>query len=1199
MCWGSVVERPLPATLLFNYPTLGELNDFLTGELIGTGGDCSSGVRGCDRRGRGDTRSRPRIAIRGRARRDACGQAGRGLMDPNTSDRRELLKSALVRIDQLEKRLAAAESRQHDPIAVIGVSCRFPGKANSPDAFWALLRDGVDAITDIPTTRWNLDDVYDPDPDASGKMYARGGGFIDDVDRFDPQFFGIAPREAPHMDPQQRLLLETTWEALEHAGIAPGSLSGSATGVFIGLTAHDYARLQTTGEGFEYIDTYFGTGVAGSIAAGRLSYVLGLRGPAVTVDTACSSSLVAIHLACQSLRNGETRLAVAGGANLILTPEGHVIASKGRMLAPDSRCKTFDARADGYVRSEGCGVVALKRLADALSDGDPVLAVIRGTALNQDGRSGGLTAPSGRAQEDVMRRALADGGISPREVVYVEAHGTGTSLGDPIEVQALGSVQAAGRPADDPLLIGSVKTNVGHLEAAAGVAGVIKAVLALHHGQIPGHLHFEKPNPFIPWAQLPIEVATALRPWPKDRRRIIGVSSFGFSGTNAHLVLEAAPERERAKAVHERPAHLLVISGRTRTALDKATLQMSGVLEHCPPEQVGDVCFTSAVGRSHFEHRLAVVGASAAELRDAVRSHLDGQQPQGVMCGEASLKRVPEVAFLFTGQGSQYAGMGRELYDSSPAFRAALDRCDAILTPRLGRSLVGVLYPPPGGESDSEALLAQTAWTQPALFAIEYALAELWQAWGVRPSMVMGHSVGEYVAACVAGVFSLEDGLALIAERARLMQGLPEGGAMAALPVDEATVRKALGPFADRVAIAAVNAPSQTVISGAQDGVDSVIAALGGGAAKAQRLRVSHAFHSPLLAPMLKPFERFAASIAIHPAQVPLISNLTGRFVDEGARLDSVYWRRHAESAVRFFDSLETARGAGHRILVEIGPAPTLTALGSRSMPDQDVRWIPSLRRGSSDWRNLLTALGILYVEGVPVDWAAFDRAFSRTRMHLPTYPFQRQQVPGCSAPPARKVRHRQQPDGHPLLGRRLSSPSLVDTVFEVELDAEGPRAVADHRVFGRVIVPAAAYLEVAASAATSALGDPCVIEDLVIHEPIILDEGATRTMQTIVRAEPHGHVVEIHSRAGVVGDRGETWQLHAAARARVSREESGTTWAHEGGDLLTPVEPEAYYARLTAAGVEVRAGVPQPDVDRPPRRTRGCRTSRPCRGPG
>ena len=659
------------------------------------------------------------------------------------TDYKILMAKALAELKELRTRLHESERGRSEPLAVIGLGCRYPGGADSPEAYWQLLSSGGDGICEVPAERWDIDAYYDPDPQAPGKMYCRHGGFIRDIDRFDGAFFGITPRELAGMDPQQRLLLEVAWEALEHAGQAPEALFKTSTGVFTGISSFDYAAAQLMTTDIRQISAYLGTGMALSAANGRLSYVLGLTGPSMAVDTACSSSLVAVHLACQSLRGGECDLALAGGVNVILLPELSVNFSRARMLAPDGRCKSFDAAADGYVRGEGCGVLVLKRLSDALAQGDRILALIRGSAVNQDGPSGGLTVPNGPSQEEVIRRALANAGVAAGEVGYIEAHGTGTALGDPIEVGALGKV-FSDRPAGDPLLLGSVKTNIGHLEAAAGIAGLIKVVLALQHRQIPAHLHFRQPNPHIGWDRLPIEIPTRTRQWPAGKSRTAGISAFGFTGTNAHVVLQQAPAREAQPSAVDRPLHLLALSARSQAALLALAERYAEFLSAGSfQETVADVCFTANAGRSHFEQRLAVIGATAAELAAGCRSFKEGRTAEGLTAGER--RGEPKIAFVFEAEGA-YAGMGRDLYATAPVFRAALERCDALLQ----GAIVERLY----GENDGDCGPAD-------LFAVQYALCELLQSWGITPTLVMGNGLGELTAACAAGMLSLEQALAL------------------------------------------------------------------------------------------------------------------------------------------------------------------------------------------------------------------------------------------------------------------------------------------------------------------------------------------------------------------------------------------------------------------------------------------------------
>jgi acyl transferase domain-containing protein/thioesterase domain-containing protein/acyl carrier protein len=874
-----------------------------------------------------------------------------------------------------------------DPIAMVGIGCRFPG-ADGPGAFWTLLTGGTNAVGDVPADRWDNDAYYDPTPGTPGKMYTRKGGFLDRVDLFDADFFGISPREAARMDPQQRLVLEVAWEALEHANIAPDTLGGSSTGVFMGISANDYARLQNCDPNL--IDAYAGTGNAHSLAANRLSYFLDLRGPSIAVDTACSSSLVAVHQAVRSLRAGECALALAGGVNVILSPETQMIFSHARMMSPDGRCKTFDASADGYVRGEGCGVVVLKGLSDAQADGNRIYAVLRGSAVNHDGRSNGLTAPNGLAQQAVIRLALANAGLAPADIDYVEAHGTGTALGDPIEVDSLKAVLLECRDANRKLLLGSAKTNIGHLESAAGVAGLIKTALMLHHGAIVPHLHLNETNPLIDLDGTPIEIPTTGRTWgPGAEPHRAGVSSFGFGGANAHVILEEAPALASvcAKSGVERPQHVLTLSAHSEPSLKGLARRYSAALTDTARDNLADVCFTANTARATFEHRLAVSGVTATDIAGLLKIFEAGEASERIATGSVRPGVRPKLAFLFTGQGSQYVGMGRTLYETQPVFREALDRCDAILRDLRETPLLSVLYPEEGAES----VINETSYTQPALFAIEYALAELWRSWGIEPDAVMGHSVGEYVAACVAGVFDLEDGLRLVAERARLMGALPEGGAMVAVLTEYETVAAALGEYADRVSIAAVNGPKNTVISGDADAVDAIVQTFEAQKVSCKRLTVSHAFHSPLMDPMLDEFEAAARAIQYRAPRIPVVSNLTGRLVTESDVFDAPYWRAHLRQAVQFDGGIRALHEAGYSLFLESGPAPVLSGMGVRCLPRGAATWLPSLSKGKDDWAVVLGSVQKLYVSGVAVDWRGFDAPYGRTRVDLPTYPFERE----------------------------------------------------------------------------------------------------------------------------------------------------------------------------------------------------------------
>ena len=875
-----------------------------------------------------------------------------------------------------------------EPIAIIGIGCRFPG-ANDPESFWRLLHNGVDAITEVPKERWDVDSLYDPEPATPGKMNTRWGGFLEQVDRFDPSFFGISPREAERMDPQQRLVLEVTWESLENASIVPSKLSGTQTGVFMGIGNYDYGRLLA--QDLTDISAYDGTGNTLCIAANRLSYWLNLQGPSVVIETACSSSLAALHFACQSLLLKETNLCLVGGVSLMLSPEPTINYSQARMMSADGRCKTFDARADGYVRGEGCGVVVLKRLSEALKDGDNIRAVIRGSAVNQDGLSNGLTAPNGPAQERVIRQALKNAGVAPAQISYVEAHGTGTSLGDPIEVESLQNVLMEGRNPDQPCWIGSVKTNIGHLEAAAGMAGLIKVVLSLQHQEIPPHLHLEKINPYISLAGMPITIPTQNQSWSCSGR-FAGISAFGFGGTNCHAILEEAPSsslpEERLEG-GERPL-MLTLSAKSNEALQDLALKYNDFFASYSEVSLADVCFSANTGRTAFNHRLAVVARSPEQMRSSLGAFAAGETVE--VKGEVTSKKRPKIAFLFTGQGSQYVGMGKQLYQTQSTFRKAIDRCAEILQPYLDQPLLEVLYPESGnGLDNSSTPLQETAYTQPALFAIEYALFKLWLSWGIEPTFVMGHSVGELVAACVAGVFSLEDGLKLIAERGRLMQALPADGDMVAVLASLSHVLEIIND-ASEVAIAAVNGPQSVVISGKRDSLEAVVASFKAQGIKTKRLNVSHAFHSPLMEPMLSAFERVAAEVTYSSPRLKLISNLTGEIATDEIATPH-YWCRHIRQPVRFATSIKNLHQQGYQVFVEIGPKPILLGMARQCVSASGGgAWLPSLRPGSEDWQTLLESLAQLYVRGVPVDWSGFERGGdSRRRVDLPTYPFQRQ----------------------------------------------------------------------------------------------------------------------------------------------------------------------------------------------------------------
>lgn len=1031
-----------------------------------------------------------------------------------------------------------------EPIAIIGIGCRFPG-AKDPQAFWRLLRDGGEAISEVPADRWDAAAFYDPDPAAPGKINTRFGGFLDQIDQFDAAFFRLSSREAVQMDPQQRLLLEVAWEALEDAGQVPEHLLDSQTGIFVGIMSNDYGWISRSD--FYLVDAYSGSGNCFSIAANRLSYVFGFRGPSMAINTACSSSLVAVHLACASLHHGECSLALAGGVNVLLSPWNSIHFTKAGLMAPDGRCKAFDARANGIVRGEGAGIVVLKPLSGALADRDPIYAVIRGSAINHDGRTNGLAAPSRWAQEAILRRAYQQAGVSPGQVQYVEAHGTGTSLGDAIEAKALGTVLAVDRPPGSRCLVGSVKSNIGNLETAAGVASLIKVVLSLKHKVIPPSLHFQEPNPHIPFDKLPLRVQRTLSPWPKKSgRALAGVSTFGFGGANAHAVLEEAPSLSQVH-VHDKELftnrpHLLPLSARSREALHALAQSYHQFLAgEGTTMSLFDICYTASVRRSHHEHRLALMGQSREELIECLEAFLHketcpdtvplwtcrtlswstpvlggqdqgrtraGQGPKGtVQClsyGHCVPGRQQKVAFVFSGQGSQWFGMGRGLMEQEPVFWTALEQCDEVLRRYASWSLLAELT-----ADELQSRLDDTEIAQPVIFALQVALTAQWRSWGIEPDAVIGHGLGEVAAAHIAGILSLKDAVRLVFLRGRLIQ---RANGQAKMSVQ---VLQGLDP---------------------------------------------------------KP----ASATAV--AALPFFSTAVGR-ISDGRDLDATHWRRNIKEPVHLAAEIAGLAREGYSAFLEISPHPVLPESILRCLDQQEAIILASLRHDQGERAQMLASLGVLYTLGHPVDWSKLYPS-GGCCVSLPSYPWQRERfwlegrerITGFRWEGARPAQNRAQ--RHPLLGSHWGLASGTH-VWEGELDRQFLDYLDDHRIYGTVVLPVSAYIEMAMAATAEACGPKSyILAEVEFHRALFLSKAPPPITQVILSPCAEGKAsFRVYSRPTNVGQSDETWTLHVTGQAHYGRGGAAPPVLKQsdlkGIQVRCPeeVSGQDFYARLNARG--------------------------------
>ena len=1086
--------------------------------------------------------------------------------------------------DVVAKQVTVRAQATDEPIAIVGMACRYPGGVSSPKALWELVAEGRDAISEFPTDRgWDLERLYDPDPDRPHTSYTREGGFLRSPGEFDAEFFGISPREALAMDPQQRLLLEASWEALEDAGIDPTGLRGLPAGVFAGLSAFALAAGSRAQEA--ELEGYRLTGAVTSVASGRIAYSLGLEGPAVTIDTACSSSLVAMHLAAQALRGGECSLALAGGVTVLSSPGMFTEFSRQRGLSPDGRCKSFAEAADGVGWAEGAGMLVLERLSDAERNGHPILATIRGSAVNQDGASNGLTAPNGPSQERVIRQALANARLTPQDIDAVEAHGTGTTLGDPIEAGAL--LATYGQERERPLKLGSIKSNIGHGLAAAGVAGVIKTVMAMREGLLPKTLHVDQPSSKVDWEAGEIELLTEAVEWrPNGHPRRAAVSSFGISGTNAHLILEEAPAQEQredggagvpgagasSEGAQPLPAPIpLALSAKTKPALQEAAARLATHLRANPDLDPKDVAYSLTKTRSSFEQRAVALGKDQTELLEALDALASGKQTPATVYGQAAPSA--KLAYLLSGQGSQRVGMGKELYETYPTYRESLDRICELFDQELEQPLKEILF---GSAPKAKELLDNTAYAQAALFATEVALYDLLKSQGLSPDLLCGHSIGEISAAHISGVLSLQDATKLVAARGRLMAALPAGGAMVAIEATESEVSEAISGKEAELSIAAINGPSAVVISGKEEAAEQIASAFQAQGKKTKRLAVSHAFHSPLMEPMLEDFAELAQSLAYQEPQIPILSNTSGELLSAEQATDPAYWVAHVREPVRFADAIESLAEQGTTTYLELGPDPVLTAMAQQCLGEETkATFAPTLREGRGEDQSLGGAIATAQVSGVALDWDAFFKGSAPKQVPLPTYPFQRQRYWLNTSIGAGDVSAAGIGDAdHPLLGAavEVASGDGEELLLTGRLSLASHPWLADHAVAGAVLLPGTAFLELALRAAEQV--DAKTVAELTLQAPLVLAEQGAVQLQVAVGApsEQGQRELSIHSRPeGQEEELGQSSEWTENASGLLSAEaiaspEPLEQWPPEGAE---PIALDDFYAHLEDLGLE------------------------------